>query len=257
MRTEAFRAWRAAFAALMALGLGVSAAAEDVPLSYQVESRPFKKLRAGDTITFEVHTDPGCTAVADSMDIVLGEDELEFENVRANSLRGVRRGPPTQRLNTVMDVATAVGRLYVRVTTAVGGGAPIVPVDDACQAQKASMQRPDGAASLSCLDAEIPKWNGAAASWECAEDDAGPAYELACSQASAAVAAGLAQVACPAGDFATGGGYLLNPGSSTPTASRATLDLGGLPNGWECAGDLALDATCYAVCCAVQEDAGP
>ena len=73
---------------------GVSATAE-LPVTYLVEAKPFKKnVTAGDQLTFELYSDPNCQTLVHSEQVTAGSPELIVEKVNTQRVKGQRPRPP-------------------------------------------------------------------------------------------------------------------------------------------------------------------
>ncbi len=229
------------------LGLAQPVGAEDVPVTYLVSRSEFKDATNGESLTFEIHEDPACSAAVDSEVVTVGDPALLIESV---TRRIVKRAPAADgqpvRLRFVMTPTTASGRLYARVT-----GVDVVPFVTECQAQSASMSEPDSLESLTCADGEVAKWNAVSVAWECAADD-DTLGALACATTSQGIAGAgspfSATASCPVDTLLTGGGHSGIAAGDTLLSSQPDG-----ANGWFCEVDGAAAAgSCYARCCAIE-----
>jgi hypothetical protein len=114
-------------------------AAAELPVSYLVEAKPFKKnVSAGDQLTFELYSDPNCETLVHSEQVTAGSPELIVEKVITQKVKGQSPAPPKgMRLSTTLTTPDVGQQVFVQV---IGDG--ITPVGNGCQAQAASAPVP-------------------------------------------------------------------------------------------------------------------
>lgn len=120
----------AAFAAISLFASSVSAV--EVAVKYDVEAKAFKQGAVpGDTVVFDLYSDPACSSALHSEMLVVGEPNLLIEKLKLQKLKGGGKVPTPVRLRTSLDPASVADALFLKVT-----GTGIVPANaDECQPQ--------------------------------------------------------------------------------------------------------------------------
>jgi hypothetical protein len=118
------------FAAMLLMPAAVRAA--DVPVTYTVDTTALKLAISGTNLTFELHTNATCTALAHTQ--ILTVDNVSMLSVlkRSKPKNGLKPPKTTDIRATLTGVAPAAP-LYAKVT-----GTGITPIGGACQVQAAS-----------------------------------------------------------------------------------------------------------------------
>jgi hypothetical protein len=123
-----------AFSVFLAFALaGSPARALELPVSYDVELPSFKQtVRSGDSLSFELYSDPACTSSLHAELIVLGSAHLYVEKIAAQKVPGGADKPPKwARLKATVAPEEVADQVFLKVV-----GAGVVPADErACQAQ--------------------------------------------------------------------------------------------------------------------------
>lgn len=109
-----------------------AAVAADVPVVYTVDTTALKLAISGTNLTFELHTNATCTALAHSQVLTIDATSMQSVLKRSKPKNGVKPPKTTDIRATLTGVGPAAP-LYAKVT-----GTGITPVGGACQAQAAS-----------------------------------------------------------------------------------------------------------------------
>ena len=109
--------------------------AVELPVSYLVDYKQFSRnVRAGDTLTFEIHTDAACTAAVYTEGITagtVGDPEILTDKLIPKKVSGASTRPvKTMRLSTVLVPPSVQAQFWLKVV-----GTGIIGVPEGCQPQ--------------------------------------------------------------------------------------------------------------------------
>lgn len=118
------------------------ARADNVQVNYTVDDKALKDAISGTPLTFDLWSDPNCTAAVTSVQVTIDNVDL-IERIKRFKPKHGTTPPKTDRMTEVLTGVTPPQAPYLTVT-----GTGITPVGGACQAQYGSLA---GGGSIPCL----------------------------------------------------------------------------------------------------------
>jgi hypothetical protein len=110
----------------------IAAGAADVPVVYTVDTTALKLAVSGTPLTFELHTNATCTALAHTQVLTIDATNMQSVLKRSKPKNGVKP-PKTTDIRATLTGVSPAAPLYAKVT-----GTGITPVGGPCQVQAAT-----------------------------------------------------------------------------------------------------------------------
>jgi len=124
----------------------LAASAADLPARYTVEEKPLKAAIAGTNLTFQLYSDPLCTASVFSTAIAIENVDL-LGRIKPFNPKNAPKKKNTVELRATLTAVPATPSLYLKVT-----GTGVTPIGGACQSQASGLAGGGGSSPLLVKD---------------------------------------------------------------------------------------------------------
>lgn len=107
-----------------------SAGRAEVAVQYRINATSFKQVQAGDTLTFNLYSDSGCTNLLFTQALSADNSAITYQQAKFVKVKGGATPPQVIILTAELSTSPSLGPVLMKVT-----GTGIVPVGDDCQVQ--------------------------------------------------------------------------------------------------------------------------